>query len=314
MLAWRLILGTLFIAVLVGLCWLDYQAPRPGTYLLPLALVLSLAGAGELLTMFRGRGHQPLPWVVYGGVLLTVLSAGMPVLLPSWATNETVGRLGWLAVGLAATLLLAIVGELSRYQSPLAWSPGQSEKSFQTATINLALAMLAVAYAGGLMGFLVQLRLLNGPPGGNAGRFGMVALVSLIATVKMSDIGQYTVGRLIGRRKLAPAVSPGKTWEGVLGGVVFAVVAAWLVLSWASPPTSVTSGPRTAIATIAFAIAVASAGILGDLSESMLKRDAGVKDSSTWLPGFGGVLDLLDSLLGAAPVAYLFWVSGVIGP
>ena len=70
------------------------------------------------------------------------------------------------------------------------------------------------------MGFMVQLRLLSGPPWGSDGRWGMLALVSLIATVKMSDTGQYTVGRLFGRHKLAPAVSPGKTWEGAVGGIV----------------------------------------------------------------------------------------------
>ena len=194
---------------------------------------------------------------------------------------------------------------LRRYQSP-----GQ-------ATTNLALTALAILYVGGLIGAMVQLRLLGGGPWGSDGRWGMLARVSLIAVVKMSDIGQYAVGRLIGRHKMAPAVSPGKTWEGAVGGLTFAMVAAWY-LPWgsgngAAPGTAPMSISIARSATI-FAIAVAIAGMLGDLAESMLKRDAGVKDSSTWMPGFGGVLDLLDSLLGAAPVAYLFWALRWVGP
>jgi phosphatidate cytidylyltransferase len=138
----------------------------------------------------------------------------------------------------------------------------------------------------------------------------MLALVSLIATVKMSDTGQYWMGRMFGRHKLAPAVSPGKTWEGALGGVLFAIGTAWLIFTWGDLALTV----GDAIAITSFAAAVAVAGIVGDLAESMLKRDAGVKDSSTWMPGFGGVLDLLDSLLGAAPVAYLFWALRMVGP
>jgi phosphatidate cytidylyltransferase len=300
MLRWRLVLGALFIALLVGLCWLDYHAAWPGVFLLPLAAALSLAGAGELLAMFRKRGHAPLPWVVYGGALITVLLAGASVYMPAeWSNSVTVGRLGWLAVGLATSFAIAVVAELRRY-------PAQGR-----ATSDLGVTCLAILYVGGLMGFMVQLRLLSGDPWGNDGRWGMLALASLIATVKMSDTGQYWIGRMFGRHKLAPAVSPGKTWEGAAGGVVFAIGSAWLVFA-----LSRRSGIAIddVIPITSFAIAVAIAGIVGDLAESMLKRDAGVKDSSTWMPGFGGVLDLLDSLLGAAPVAYIFWALRIVGP
>ena len=308
MLRWRLILGTLIVAALVMLCWLDYAVGRPGAFLLPLALMLSWFGVVELLEMFEKRGRRPLPWAMYAGVLGCVLLAGVPVVWPT--AGNTVGRLGWLAIGLGVGLILATVGELQRYDGR--WH----------STINLGLLSFAVLYLGGMMGFMVQLRMLGGQPWGTDGRWGMLALVSLIATVKLSDIGQYTVGRLIGRHKLAPLVSPGKTWEGAAGGVLFAIGAAWLVFGWGAEWIVGTGSRGSAafaptnrpVSITVFAIAVAAAGIIGDLSESMLKRDAGLKDSSTWLPGFGGVLDLVDSLLGAAPVAYAFWALRIVAP
>jgi phosphatidate cytidylyltransferase len=251
--------------------------------------------------MFRKLGHEPLAWTIYVGTLITVMAAGAPGLLPSKYVGLTTGQLGWLALGLAAALFVAILGALIDYRSP------------GRATVQLALAAFAILYAGGLMGFLVQLRLLAaGTP--HEGRLGMLALVSLIATVKMSDTGQYTFGRLFGKHKLSPIVSPGKTWEGALGGLLVAVLTSWLVFtvvarSMLGPDALQIGMPMILL----FGVAVAAAGIVGDLAESLLKRDAGVKDSSTWMPGFGGVLDLLDSLLGAAPVAYAIWVFGIIG-
>lgn len=305
MLRWRLLLGALFIAALVALCWLDFHAPRPGVYLLPLALVVSLLGAGELLAMFRHRPReeQPLAASIYGGVLIAVGAAGMPALWPgSWQAGSPLGQLGWLAIGLAAGLLLAILGELRRFEMP-----GQ-------ATTNLALAGFAVLYLGGLMGFIIQLRLLGADSAVNRGKLGFLALVSLLLVVKLSDIGQYTVGRLLGKHKLLVTVSPGKTWEGVAGGMLFAL-SGGLATQWLGRQIGADAGydfsglltKLTIAGSILYPISVAAAGIIGDLAESLLKRDAGVKDSSTWMPGFGGVLDLLDSLLGAAPVAYLFW-------
>ncbi|MGE3242256.1 MAG: phosphatidate cytidylyltransferase [Pirellulales bacterium] len=300
MLRWRLILSVVFISVLVGLCWLDWHASRPGIFLLPLAIVAAALAAGELLAMFRKRGHEPLAWVVYGGVLLTVIAAAAPGLWPEAVALGTVQGVGWIALGLAIGLLIAFVGELQRYDGG------------SGATVRTALSALSICYVGGLVGFLIQLRLI----GGGDGRLGMLALISLIAIVKSSDIGQYTAGRMFGKHKLAPTVSPGKTWEGAAGGVLFAFFAAWLLMAYAAP--AMLGGEIAATVSILrlapFVFALVAAGIVGDLAESLLKRDAGVKDSSTWMPGFGGVLDLIDSLLGAAPVAFLFWAMRWVGP
>jgi len=125
-------------------------------------------------------------------------------------------------------------------------------------------------------------------------------LLSFFFLVLMgSDTGAYYVGRAIGKHKLAPAISPGKTWEGVGGGIVAALALAtvshfWffkeLPLKWALPLAAV----------------MATLGILGDLTESALKRGAGAKDAAKLLPGHGGALDRLDSLLFNAPLIYYF--------
>lgn len=303
MLRWRLLLGTVLIAGLVGLCWLDWRAERPGIWLLPLAIVAALLGAGELLAMFRKRGNEPLAWVIELGTLTTVLAAAIPGLWTDAAATPFRG-VAWIAIGLAVSLLVAFAGELRRFDGA------------RRSTVELALAVFAIAYVGGLVGFLVQLRLF-----GVDGRLGMFALISMIATVKMSDIGQYTAGRLFGKHKLAPVVSPGKTWEGLAGGFVFAGFTClvlfywgydWLGLPW-SGHWGGSAWWMLPLSSVVYAAALTVAGVTGDLTESMLKRDAGVKDSSSWMPGFGGVLDLLDSLLGAAPVAYVFWAMEWVG-
>ncbi|BFM20939.1 phosphatidate cytidylyltransferase [Gilvimarinus japonicus] len=122
---------------------------------------------------------------------------------------------------------------------------------------------------------------------------GAWLVLMIVAVVAVADIGGYFVGKRFGRRKLAPAVSPGKTWEGFLGGIganMLFALALWLLLG--SP----------LLAVIALVVPTSLISVIGDLLESMVKRERGIKDSSALLPGHGGVLDRMDSLTAAAPV------------
>ena len=313
MLRWRLLLGTTFIAALVGLCWLDAHAETPGMWLFPLALVVTLAGSSEVLWLASARDIRPLPWVVYLGNALILCANWLPRFAPG---VPDLGPLGWPTVALALSVILAFVGEMARYNGP-----GQ-------VTERLAVAVLVLCYVGLLMTFVIQLRLLND------GAWGIPALASLILVVKMGDTGAYTVGRLIGRHRMAPVLSPGKTWEGAAGGLAFACLGAWLAFVVLFPSAMgqdvvvhhTYDGGRNELITIShygfagppwgwivYGLLVGVAGMLGDLAESLLKRDLGRKDSSPWMPGFGGVLDLLDSILLAAPIAWLCFICGVVG-
>ena len=284
----------------------DAQATRPGIWLVPMAVVLCLLATQEMLRMFRASGKSPLTWTIYVGNAFAITSClcadrlARQILRRASRLPRRSTRAG-LACGLAAGLLVALFGEMRQYTAP-----GQS-------IANLSAAALSILYVGGLLGFLVQLRLLDVAK--DVQRGGLLAMLSMIIVVKMTDIGAYTAGRLWGRHKMAPTLSPGKTWEGVAGGLVFAMIGAWAALGPLASKLGVESS-RSGILWLAgvfvYAMVVSWAGILGDLAESLIKRDAGVKDSSDWLPGFGGVLDLLDSLLVAAPVAYFCWISGLL--
>jgi len=128
------------------------------------------------------------------------------------------------------------------------------------------------------------------------GPLGHELAMTVLAIVWAADIGAYTFGRAFGRIKLAPAVSPGKTWEGVSGGVIAAAAAAWAAAAWVGLPTG---------ALVATGIATALVSVVGDLAVSALKRNVGLKDTGTLLPGHGGVMDRIDSLTAAIPIFVL---------
>lgn len=167
----------------------------------------------------------------------------------------------------------------------------------------LAAGWPAAGYAGATAGVIVLVA-------------AWVALVNLqvrspwlvlaaMAVVWIADIAAYFAGQRFGKRKLAPAISPGKTWEGVWGAL--AAVAAYALLVWALAPSAIvpTTGPVAVLAFVVFLTLLAAVSVVGDLFESLLKRQAGVKDSGALLPGHGGVLDRVDALLAAMPLAAL---------
>ena len=153
---------------------------------------------------------------------------------------------------------------------------------------NCGVNCFSIWYLGLLSSFCVAIRI----------EFGMWSLLMFVLVIKSSDIGAYTFGTLFGKHKFSPNISPGKTWEGMGGALAGAVIVAvgfatiCDIMAWWSA--------------IVFGLCFAVIGQMGDLTESMIKRDAEQKDSAHKVPGFGGVLDIIDSLLIAAPFAYLF--------
>ncbi|MDH7568488.1 MAG: phosphatidate cytidylyltransferase [Armatimonadota bacterium] len=163
--------------------------------------------------------------------------------------------------------------------------------------VSSAVTVLGVVYIGVLFSFFVMVRELPGVGIGTPLPLGLRLFVVTLLSTWGADTGAYALGKSVGRRKLCPAVSPGKTWEGVGGGILGAVLVAGYAGWWARFPSQ-----HALVLGILFALF----GLLGDLSKSVIKRDVGVKDFGTIIPGHGGVLDRLDSLMVNMPAAYLF--------
>lgn len=155
---------------------------------------------------------------------------------------------------------------------------------------NCGASFFSIIYLGLLGAFALGVRI----------DFGPWALLMFVFVVKSADIGAYSFGSLFGRHKFSPEISPGKSWEGMAGAVATAAIVAILF--------AISCDIMVWWLAVIFGCCFAFIGQIGDLAESMIKRDAGQKDSAIAVPGFGGILDILDSLLLAAPLAYLFFM------
>lgn len=306
MLATRLATSVILVAVFVAVLWLDERLGPwyPGWFVLAL-LGMSLT-AREVADLLSRTSARPSTNTVVGGVVALVLANWAPHVIDAWiasswyretlvdltgAIYEPSAPINWLAWPLwtfVAVVMYAFIAQSAQFEKP----------GGTMATISGT--VLAVAYVGLLGSFVLQMRWLG------SSSEGLVALVTLFATAKGADIGAYTTGRIAGRHKLWPRLSPNKTIEGAAGGLIFGLLAAVLVTSIAEALFGVPtlSWP----AALGFGLVVGAAAQLGDLMESMIKRDCAQKDSSAAIPGFGGILDVVDSLLFAGPVAYGFWL------
>ena len=173
-------------------------------------------------------------------------------------------------------------------------------KGYPNPLVQVSVTLAGAAYIGfGLGAFYGVREALTGPAG--EAMQGPIFLITMLASIWICDSAAFMVGRKFGKHKIAERVSPHKTWEGGIAGFVAAIIV------WLLARAYVGGLEEVSLATaIAMGIIVGVIGQIGDFAESMLKRDAGVKDSSTLIPGHGGVLDRIDSILFVAPCAYLW--------
>jgi phosphatidate cytidylyltransferase len=273
MLSTRIWMGTILAVLAAGVLVLD-QWFAPWYPILFIFLVfMAWVGCRELLNLLPVE-RRPSAWLCYAAVIALIL-ANWPAHF--WDRDAW----PWVLGTFTAVVLSAFLAEMATFREP-----GES-------VTRIALTIWIAAYLGLLPSFFAQLRWLPD---------GTVALALAIFVPKGCDIGAYFTGHLLGRHRMTPVLSPKKTWEGFAGGMVIAVL---IAVGLSRFGTRLHDCYWMAIG---FGLTVGLAGVLGDLAESLIKRDCRQKDASLTVPGFGGVLDVVDSVVFAAPVAYLWLI------
>ncbi|HVG18533.1 MAG TPA: phosphatidate cytidylyltransferase [Blastocatellia bacterium] len=239
-------------------------------FFVALTYVAILLALGEFYNLASKVGCRPQIIPGYAAALLVVAC---------FVYDEPV----WVVAVISALVVVSLAAALAR--------PDEMNKSLASVSATL----FGVAYVALLASFLVGVRMIQTPES----RLASKLLTMFFAMVMMTDTGAYYTGRSIGRHKLAPRVSPGKTVEGAIGGLIAAVITGplcrWIFFPEIHPANAMALGATIGVL-----------GQVGDLAESMLKRGSGVKDSGNLLPGHGGMLDRVDSILFCAPLLYYY--------
>ncbi len=274
----RLTLGPLLIFATVAVFAVDqWLAAIPGTILTGVALVLATLASREIATIGRTKGVPVSPMALAMAAALGVLA--LPWLAPIAGDTPAI-------VAYAAIVVLVI-----------GLAPNLVARRPAGASAAAGLALVCFAHIGLSLGFLIDLRQET----------SAWFLLGIIVMTKACDTFAYFTGTAIGRHKLIPWLSPGKTWEGLAGGIAGSCLVA-AALWWILPETA----SLNAWLILPTGILIACTGQAGDLLVSLYKRDAGLKDSGETLPGFGGILDILDSPLLVGPMAHV-WFTVVLG-
>ncbi len=291
----RIIVGAILIALAVGVLWLDWwmeqaRLPRFGTgdggnivlLGLPLAGLIALLVAAGYLELSRLAAGTGMPALRFSGMVCAIMVATLPFWRQSLTDNPCWRELMQITLGAAVIILFA--DQIIRYRT-------------DGAIRRIGTSLLAICYLGVCGAVVLGIRM----------QFGMKAFILFLLAVKCTDIGAYFTGSAIGRHKIIPWLSPGKSWEGLVGGLVFSAVAAvgFIAVTDYLAGGADAAGRIGLFAAAGFAVVVGLFGQAADMCESALKRDAGLKDSGSSVPAFGGILDVVDSPLLAAPAAYV---------
>jgi len=298
MLGWRLAVSALLIPAFIGLCAWDTYCGPTAPVLGVLCLVIAIRSSFELAELLRVRSFDPAWPLVAAGSCLVVIATWCPRVFDPQDSGQAadLSELGPAAMAYAVSVLGLLAFEAARFR--------EAGRSME----RVGAGLLVVSYAGVLLSVTAQLRWVGGDSG------GYLALGSLVIAAKSGDVGAYTLGRLFGKTKLIPRLSPGKTRVGGLGALLGASCGTVLWFQFATPVLDPQAVPCHWGWSALYGLVIGAVGLVGDLCESLIKRDVGAKDSAALMPGFGGLLDLLDSVLYAGPIAYLMWVWLPLAP
>jgi len=270
MLTKRLVSGAVLIAVIIAAVYVDWRALLPFTLCGLIVTVFIALGLYEFFTMLENKGVINYKYV----------GIGIGVILPLSVIFRFEPTKKWELLFIVAILLFLILMQFRRRQS-------------SGVVIDISTTLFGILYVSWFFTFLIKIIYLP---------YGMGLLAAVLMMTKLGDIGAYFIGSKFGKHLLLPRISPKKTIEGSIAGLIFSAIGGMLCKQFL---------PFTYLHLAVIGLFCGAIGQLGDLSESLIKRDCQVKDSGKLIPGMGGILDEIDSLLFTAP-AFYFYMSVVL--